>query len=56
MESRDAIFSENRFSTIPKTIDFQNNDKPIEIGHKRNANNEKNQLRRSKRIRTIKSF
>ncbi|KAH9715709.1 hypothetical protein KPL71_021156 [Citrus sinensis] len=56
VESRDAIFYENRFSTIPKSIDSQENDKQIEIGQKRDANNEQNHLRRSKRIRTIKSF
>ncbi|KAH9726106.1 hypothetical protein KPL70_008133 [Citrus sinensis] len=56
VESRDAIFYENRFSTIPKSIDSQENDKQIEIGQKRDANNEQNHLRRSKRIRTLKSF
>ena len=43
-ESRDAIFYENRFSTIPKSIDSPENDKQIEIGQKRDATNEQNQL------------
>ena len=38
------------------SIDSQENDKQIEIGQKCDANNEQNHLRRSKRIRTIKSF
>ena len=56
MESRDTIFYENIFSTIQKSIDSQKSDKLIEIGQKRNANNEQNHLRRSKRIRTRKFF
>ena len=56
MESRDTIFYENRFFTISKSIDSQKNDKPIENGQKHNGNNEQNQLRISKKIRTIKSF
>ena len=32
VESKDAIFYENRFLTILKSINFQKNDKSIEIG------------------------
>ena len=56
MEARDAIFFENRFFTIQKSVDSQKSDKLIEIGQKYNANNDLNQLRRSKKIRTRKSF
>ncbi|MBK5586762.1 hypothetical protein JJ722_23145, partial [Salmonella enterica subsp. enterica serovar Typhi] len=55
IESRDAILDEQRFSTLPKTIDSGSNKKEPAVESSRSGN-EITELRRSKKARRDTSF
>jgi len=56
IESRDAIFYENNFTTIPKSTNLNVVVPIVREDNKRNANEEPPELRRSKRARKRKTF